>query len=582
MTPRSFPASMQRALAASALTLSGCVFGAALGCGSQVDTHAADDGRDAGPARDAAPAVRTCTAAVSFDPKSIVVAELRSTLPLSIPLLLADGGDAVGDHPLKVVVLRDGVEVATLLDAPRAEALSATGSGLGALKVDFLASTLTAPVPGRYALRATLGCPKSATVATRATQETPLWILRLGAKSIGVGKGDGARIPLMYGAVDHAFKNYFAIPETLAATSLDTPAGEPELDTPAGVPRELPPLWTALDTPKVDKTGAVLETGSTLPVALKLGTRPDWVFTMGKTAAAADGSAPVPSGIELAGLPKLRLVLDGATPTGDEGVLGVGAVTLRAAKSPVPAIARADVVLRWRFEAQSASGDWGAIPGATQHATFTVYGLLGNEQGTTAPQLPWIAVVDEATKTIAGKATDALGASSLLVQHINEEVGLTYDRASGASAYSYPTGSDGWTGEVFALSSFLKRTYGDVVNCSDCASILSTYSNMIGAKLRYCIIGFDFPLNPIEGIGATAFGSPFDSGRLGFSYHAVTSADASAHIYDATLAVDGDDDPKSAPHVRKMVQNMPGPEYLTRLSPGTPTYQYVDQATTVK
>ena len=87
---------------------------------------------------------------------------------------------------------------------------------------------------------------------------------------------------------------------------------------------------------------------------------------------------------------------------------------------------------------------------------------------------------------------------------------------------------------------------------------------MIGAKLNYAIIGSNFKLNPILGIGVVTFGSPFDSGRLSFSYHAVTTADATMTINDATLALDGDSD-------------------LTRLSPtygtGTPVYQYPDQVT---
>ena len=87
-----------------------------------------------------------------------------------------------------------------------------------------------------------------------------------------------------------------------------------------------------------------------------------------------------------------------------------------------------------------------------------------------------------------------------------------------------------------ALPTWRKRSRGKVVNCSDCASILSTYTNMIGAKLHYAIIGWNFKLNPILGIGAMMFGSPFDSGRLGFSYHAVTTPDATMTIDDATLA----------------------------------------------
>src|SRR5262249_38311455 len=158
-----------------------------------------------------------------------------------------------------------------------------------------------------------------------------------------------------------------------------------------------------------------------------------------------------------------------------------------------------------------ASANWVAIPGATQTATFRIYGVLGNTQGTASPQLPWVFVVDEATKKIAGKATDADSARSILVQHVYQEMGLTYERKSGASAYTYSTAPDGFTNDTFTLASFTKRVYGSTVNCSDCGSILSTYANMIGVSTHYCIIGWNFSLNEIEGIGATSFGSPFDS-----------------------------------------------------------------------
>ena len=105
---------------------------------------------------------------------------------------------------------------------------------------------------------------------------------------------------------------------------------------------------------------------------------------------------------------------------------------------------------------------------------------------------------------------------------------------------------------------------------------------MVGAPLAYTVITSGFSLHPILGIGATAFGSPFDSGRMAFNYHAVTSPDAAATIWDATLAVDGDADPAAAPYAKKLVQGMAGAEYLTRLSGDVRAkYNYVDKKTTL-
>lgn len=562
----------------------GVAIGAVLfvGCGSaaNVDPGSSDDG---GPPQDTAPAVPTCSPSVSFDPKAGNFAELRSVKPLHLPLLLSDSGTTKGTHPLKVVLLLDGKEVKTLFDLPSAESLSKDGKTLGATSIAFLATSLAAPAPGKYTLRATLSCPNDAPDGKPTTQETTIWIARIGARAVSVGKGDGGKVPLMYHMADHGFKNYYPIPDAAPAASLIKTDGKPELDDDNGVPLFFPDLWTDLDTPQVDKVGAVMDSGSTLPTSLVLGTKPDLIFTMGKTTAGARSTdPPVSAGLDLVGLPTIRMVLDGTTATGDGSIGTDGTTTFRLTISPVPAIDRVDLKVAWHFESKNAVGDFVAIPGATQSATFRVYGVLGNTQGASSPQLPWVALVDEATHAIGGKATDADGARSILVKHVFKEMGLAYDRRSGASAYTYSTSADGFTNDVFALSSFTKRSYGNIVNCSDCGSILSTYANMIGAELHYCIIGWDFSLNPIEGIGSTTFGSPFDSGRFGFRYHAVTSPDKSAHIFDATLAVDGDSDPTDSTYTEQLVQGLTGDDYLHRLSPGTPAWKYVDQTTTVK
>jgi len=250
---------------------------------------------------------------------------------------------------------------------------------------------------------------------------------------------------------------------------------------------------------------------------------------------------------------------------------------VRLATSPVPAVARVDHDLQWHFEAKTDAG-WVEIPGADAAATLRFYGVLGNTQGTMAPDLPWVAVVDDATRAIAGSATDAPGARNALVKHVYEDLGLSYDRVAGASHYTDYDASFG--NATFVLAHFLKRDSGAVINCSDCASILSTYANMIGAPLSYAIIEKNFSLHPILGIGAKEFGAPFDDGRFSFSYHAVTSSDSSKTIHDATLAVDGDADPSQAPYTETLVQGMSSTEYLQRLS-GDPNahFTHVDQTT---
>jgi hypothetical protein len=539
------------------------------GCGSSVDvppegdpTQTNNDGGTNPGTDTGTPPTTICESALTMELAAPVI-EVRSKLAFAIKLTTSDPGGAGGDHPLKVVLKKDGTDIKTIAEGPEP---------LGAYTTSFSPSEL-ALTPGAYTIEATLGCPSTATSSKPATTKGNLIAARLGAVKVQIGAGDGALVPLMYHAVNGINGNAFPITASTVTTSMDLVTGEPELDTAAGVARTFPDLWTELYSPKVDSSGGVIEDGVSYPVSLKVGTKPDVTFTIGKT---AKGGPAIP-----AGAPPIRLVLEGATP-GDEPMSDK--VVTRFDKSPVEKVGKYDLTLKWHFEAKDTTG-WKAIPGATQEAPVRIYGVLGNDIGTAAPNLPWVAVVEAATKKINGATNDPAEIRKILVELIYAELALKYDRRNGASFYTSYT--SGFTGARFSLNSFLKRSAGSTVNCTDCASILSTYSNMVGAPLKYAIIQgapgtTGFSLNPIMGIGSTTFGSPFDSGRMGFSYHAVTSNDAAKTINDATLALDGDSDPKVAPQTKLLVQNIPGTEYLTRLSPGAPEYRYVDQTTTVR
>lgn len=522
------------------------------------------------------PPPRVCQPQVTLT-MAAPLAELRSKSKLAIEVLVADRGGSTDPHPLRVeLAKKDGTRIKTLHDADQKP---------GTLRIDFVPGSESDLPTGEQQIRAWLGCPSSLPGMPSEAQ-APLFLLRLGATQIHVQDGEGGgRVPLLYHAVDKRSGNYFPIPATLPTSSLNIPSGEPDLDKPDGSPRLFPDKpWSDLVSPPVDGSGAVRENGETLPVSLRIGTKPDLVFTIGKTAQAMGGSQP--TGLLSMGLPPIRLVMTGVPGSDAARVKEGGQVTVRLLASPVPRIQRVDADLKWHFEWLRPDGSYAVIADSEQAVTLRFYGVLGNEQGTTSPNLPWVAVVDEATQAIAGTASDAAGARAALVQYVYEKMGLSYDRRSGASAYTRYSGTGGWGTSTFSLAEFLKRSRGRIVNCSDCGSILSTYANMIGAKSRYAIIGWNFKLNPILGIGATMFGSPFESGRLGFSYHAVTTPDATMHIDDATLAVDGDMDPKTAPHTKLLVQSLTGDDYLTRLSPtfgsGTPAYQYKDQITNAR
>jgi len=192
---------------------------------------------------------------------------------------------------------------------------------------------------------------------------------------------------------------------------------------------------------------------------------------------------------------------------------------------------------------------------------------------------PWVAAIDAALRAIDGVDPDAEAVLDALVEWVFNDLGLTYDTRSGASAYT--TYRRGWDSGHFYFTDFLERRFGEVVNCSDCASILTGYANMLGARLSYLIILQNFSLNEILAIGQDDYTScPFGPNSCGFSYHAVTTMDGGERIWDATLALDGDEDPGASPYDVLPVTGVDGEEYLDRLvRSGNASYNYETNGT---
>ena len=249
--------------------------------------------------------------------------------------------------------------------------------------------------------------------------------------------------------------------------------------------------------------------------------------------------------------------------------------------SPVPAVGRYDVTWAWTFEARRSAADaWVALPGRFE-TTHRLYGLVA-EPTFDYPEVPhraWVDVVDRIAGWVDGASADPDTVAARIVEGVYTELGLEYDRVAGASHY---TGyGSGFTRATFELSRFAHTENGTVINCSDAASIVSTYANMVGIDLRYHILQHQrldrFELNWLAAIGFDFAPSPFLSGRSAFRYHAVTGP-PSTNIFDATLAVDGDADPGSAPNELLLVQNLTESEYLMRLSPEPDQIRvYVDE-----
>jgi hypothetical protein len=170
-------------------------------------------------------------------------------------------------------------------------------------------------------------------------------------------------------------------------------------------------------------------------------------------------------------------------------------------------------------------------------------------------QLPWTDVLDYACRWAAG-ATSKDMAAALVTQSVYAlgPAVVTYDCPGGGSSH-YSWGN-------FDCTAFLSRLRGGVgngvyVNCSDCATIVSTFANALGCDLWQSKMGWGFDLNELLAIGSSVWQTA--CGWSGFSYHEVAwegACTANEDVYDGCLQVDGDSDPAAAPHAALLPQDL--------------------------
>ncbi|MEP6573164.1 MAG: hypothetical protein ABJD11_10735 [Gemmatimonadota bacterium] len=209
---------------------------------------------------------------------------------------------------------------------------------------------------------------------------------------------------------------------------------------------------------------------------------------------------------------------------------------------------------RWQFRTGH-SGAWQDF----QVSEHRIYALLDLP---TAPwqqspyqqsntQLPWTDVLEYACRWAIGART-AVDAAAGVTRSV-------FDLGPGTVTYDCPGGGSShysWGG--FDCSAFLDRLGGGpgngiYVNCSDCATFVSTFANAVGCDLWQSQMGYGFGLNPMLGIGSSVWqpcchGDPFWSDS--FSYHEVAwtgACTATEHVYDGCLQVDADTDPTAPP-----------------------------------
>lgn len=394
-------------------------------------------------------------------------------------------------------------------------------------------------------------------------------VVRLGIVDVSLDSADEAQ--LMYGALGGVSQGYWLLPTDRPGWRIGPDAAEGatavRLELANGDPRPLPGPWDDLRSPPLDDTGpdpdGVEVDSYNLPAAFLAGALIDATATLSAdVAGAAGGGAPQVAEVRVVA-PAGSTIYEGG-PFVHDGQVVVQAPAL------VPAVGRYDHSLRWTFEARAPGGEWAPVPGGvtTRHIVYGLAGLPIFDYSSMAHHA-WVEVVDMVTRWIDGGTADPNAVAAAIVTGVYFELALVYDTQNGASAYTWYPGF-GWENSQFDLSAFLVRENGDTINCSDAASLVSTFANMVGVDIRYHILqrgdGMGFDLNYIRAIGQPVFDeTPFIGDRGRFSYHAVVGP-PDGTFYDGTLQLDGDGTPTAPPHVPLLAAGMVAVDYLIALS----------------
>ncbi|MSP55261.1 MAG: hypothetical protein EXR69_06620 [Myxococcales bacterium] len=442
----------------------------------------------------------------------------------TVRLTIADGAGTV------LRTLADGT---TMLDATSWDGRDAAG--------------VLAPV-GTYSVKAELLDLEGAVLASAASS---FYIVRVGVigGTLGGTLGDGpARVPMIWHRGNNVPGNYWL-------EDGDDPTFQIEAIDDGSTATALPALWEDLDAPPETHVGWVLPAAYPYDATPSLGLEIDGAF----------GAAAVQ--LTVAGWGAAQNVAPG----------DLAQYTSDAQVATGPSVVEQDLTLSWTVD----TGDGGApVTVGTQTLPLRLYALLRAPEFEMEglPYAPWVAAIDPALRALDGVEGTDDAVTAALTEWVYRDFGLAYDTQYGASAYTAYAGR-GYNNAEFDFTGFLDRTNGSTVNCSDCASILEAYADMLGADLKYTIILRNYDLNYIKAIGGEDYTHcPFGAGGCGFSYHAVTTSNDAATIYDATLALDGDEDPGSGPFTELLVQNIDGAEYLERLvMSGTATYNFTQK-----
>lgn len=204
--------------------------------------------------------------------------------------------------------------------------------------------------------------------------------------------------------------------------------------------------------------------------------------------------------------------------------------------------------LKWRWQFSTDQKEEGTEFQTTEHRIYTVPVMPSCPWEplscvSSNIQVPWTEALEYACHWAAGVTTDLDLAATMVTRRVF---------SLGKSFLSWQEAPN-YARTKFDLTKFLALFRdgvgnGQTLNCDDCAAIVSTFANLLGAELSQSSMGRDIFTNPVLLIGDSHWR------RMGFDHHSVAwkgKCTENDEVFDACLLIDGDRKPDRPPQFPK-------------------------------
>lgn len=384
------------------------------------------------------------------------------------------------------------------------------------------------------------------------------WIVRLGLASIDfVDSGDDAQVPLAFHKLDVVTREVSEIDVATPEYRLAPFDAASDLDEDDGTPRVPPAIWTNPDMPPWGAEAAA-DYAYNVPAAYVATGLPRLAVVPGTTTLSTRTGGVYPA--IPADAPPLRLAGTGLTPVADgaflpgvqfdgdflQGVLG-----------------RLDQTIEWTWEVYDGEA-WVPVPGSltTSHRIYQTAGTSQWRDGSAlgfAPPTPWIGVLEDLEPALAGQAPDTVVVLDAIRDWLHWNDYLIYNPNDGAYS-SYVGPYIYWEYTWSLLSDWLDRDNGVELYCHSVSCLFSVLAGAEGVYAPQQVLGVGFYTNLTRAAGSE------DWINWSFNSHSVVSPDDGATIWDASIDLDGDEDPLNEPATVLEPKGLSYEEYTTRLT----------------